>query len=176
MNEIQKKIKTTSRIVAVITKILYICGFVFLCIATTGVIWSMITPENSFMLGHVRVISPIQIAADNGVNAALFTGIADQSFFVAILILTNRIFKDISREYSPFLPKNISRMKKIAMLLFVDSIISPEISAAIGKSLSLVDNPVNFRSELFVLAIIIYCFALIFQYGADLQQQSDETL
>ena len=178
MNVIQKRIQGTSRVIAVITKILYILAIVAVCIGATGVIWRMISPESSsFTLGHVKVMSPVLFATNYGITTDLFTGIANQSFFIAILILTNRIFKDISHEYTPFLSKNIIRMKKIAMLLLINNYISPYIDMAIGKSISLTQaNSLDFSSEMIILAVVIYCFALIFQYGADLQQQSDETL
>ena len=178
MNEIQKKIQHTSRAVAVIIKILYISAIVAVCFELAGIIWMMILPQSSsFTLGHIKVISPFLFAANQVNTINLFTSISSQSFFIAILILTNRIFKDISLESSPFLPKNIGRMRRIALLLLIDSLISPSIDTAIRKSISLtVTNSSYFNSEMIILAIVIYCFALIFQYGVELQQQSDETL
>lgn len=178
MNEIQKKIRGSSRAVAIITKILYISVAIAVCFEISGIIWSAISPESSsFTLGHIKIISPFLFLKNRSISADLFTGIASQSFFIAILISTNRIFKDISHEYSPFLSKNIRRMKKIALLLLLDSFLSPQIDLAIRSSISMTSAaPSDFSAEMFVLAIIIYCFSLIFQYGVDLQQLSDETL
>ena len=118
MNTIQKKIQATSRIVAVVTKILYVTAIIVVFFGVCGIVWQMIwSDNNSFTLGHIKIISPILFAANQGIPIDLFTGIANQFFVIAILITTNRIFKDISREYSPFLLKNIRRMKKIAMLI-----------------------------------------------------------
>ncbi len=178
MNAIQEKIKRISKFIAIITKILYITGIVMVCVGLAGDLWYVISPESgSFTVGHVRVLSPMQFASDFNVGLDLFTNIAAQCFFIAVLIITYRIFKDISRDSSPFMPKNISRMKKIAILLFVSSVVSPAVNAAVGKSLSLTNaESMNYSSEIIILSVIIYCFALIFQYGAELQQQSDETL
>jgi len=178
MNAIQKKIQHTSRAVAIIIKILYISAIVAVCFELAGIIWLMISPQiSNFTIGRIKIISPFLFATIQGNTTDLFTGISSQSFFIAILIVTNRIFKDISLEYSPFLPKNIRRMRKIAILLLIDSLISPSIDTAIRKSISLTaTNSSFFNSEMIILAIVIYCFALIFQYGVELQQQSDETL
>lgn len=178
MNAIQKKFQGTSKVIAVITKILYISLIVAVCFELVGIIWHIISPEKgSFMLGRVKLISPLLLVENQGIATDLFIGVAGPLFFIAILIQTSRIFKDISHEYTPFLPKNIKRMKRIAILLLIDNVVSPHIDLAIRKSISLTAIKFSdFNAEIFVLAIIIYCFALIFQYGAELQQQSDETL
>ena len=178
MNPINEKIRKTSRFVAIITKILYITVIIALCVESVGIIWYVISPESSsFTWGGIKIVSPYFFSGSSEIATEFFTGICGQSFFVAILIVTNRIFKDISREYTPFLPQNIRRMKKIALLLLLDSIISPPIDLAIRASISASTSSLSgFSTEMTILAIVIYCFALIFQYGVVLQQQSDETL
>jgi len=179
MNATQKKIQKTSRVIAVITKILAITSIVFLCFEITGLLWYMVSPDAAyFMLGSIRVITPIEISGQMGIIPEMFTSVASQCFFTAIIIITSRIFKDISRESSPFLKQNVKRMKKIAILLLLNSIISPSIQQAISKSMNLTSQmePFNYNSEMFILAIVIFCFAMIFEYGTDLQQLSDETL
>ena len=174
----QRKIQRTSTVVAVITKILYISLIIVVCFELIGYLWHIMSPDSSsFMLGQIRIVSPFIIAENHIIFTELFTGIAGQSFFIAILIITNRIFKDISREYTPFLPKNIKRMKKLAVLLIIDSFIASPIDIAIRQSYSMPKTySSDLSSEMIVLAVVIYCFALIFQYGVELQQQSDETL
>lgn len=178
MNAIQKKIKVTSRVVAVMTKILYITMIAAVCFEVAGIIWLMISPEvNSITLGGIKIISPFSLANDVGIGTDLLTGVASQCFLITILISSNRIFRNISCEYSPFTQKTVKGMRRIAILFLIDSIVSPRVDSAIEKSISLATGTLyNFSDELIILAIILYCFSLIFQYGVELQQQSDETL
>jgi len=178
MNATQKKNQKTSRVIAVITKILAVTSIVFLCFEIIGLIWYMVSPDATyFMLGSIQIITPFEISRQIGIIPEMFASVASQCFFTAIIIITSKIFKDISRESYPFLKQNIKRMKKIAILLLLNSIVSPSIQQAIGKSLNLSSQmePFNYNLELFILAIVIFCFAMIFEYGTDLQQLSDKT-
>lgn len=178
MNAIQKKIQVTSRVVAILTKILYIAMIVAVCFEATGIIWLTVSPEvSSIVLGGIKIISPFSLANDVGIGTDLLTGVASQCFFIAILVSANRIFRNISREYSPFTQKTVKGMRRIAILLLIDSIVAPHVDFAIKKAISLATGTLyNFSDELNILAIVLYCFSLIFQYGVELQQQSDETL
>ncbi|TCL53728.1 hypothetical protein EDD76_1271 [Kineothrix alysoides] len=178
MDAIQKKIIVTSKVVAVLTKILYITMIITVCFEAAGIIWLIISPEvNSITLGGIRIIWPFSLANDVGIGTDLLPGVASQCFFIAILISANRIFRNVSCEYSPFTPKIAKGMKRIALLLLIDSGVAPRVDFEIKKAISLTtDNLYDFSSELMILAIVIYCFSLIFQYGMELQQQSDETL
>lgn len=178
MNAIQKKIQVTSRVVAVLTKILYIAMIVAVCFVLAGLIWIMASPDiDSITLGPIKIISPFSLAAGAGISAEEIAGVVSQCFFIAILILANRIFRNISHEYSPFTQKTVKGMKRIAILILVDSIAAPRIDFEVKNTiLSATNNAYNFNIELFILAIIMYSFSLIFQYGVELQQQSDETL
>lgn len=178
MNAIQKKIQVTSRVVAILTKILYITMIVAVLFEAAGIIWHTLSPEvSSIVLGGIKIISPLSLANDVGIGTDLLTDLASQCFFIAILISANRIFRNISHEYSPFTQKTVKGMRRIAILLLIDSIVAPQVDFAIKKSISLATGTLhNFGNELIILAIILYCFSLIFKYGVELQQQSDETL
>lgn len=87
MNVIQKKIQITSRVVTILTKILYITMIVVVCFEAAGVIWLTVSPEvNSIVLGGIRIISPFSLTNDMGISTDLLTGVASKCFFIAILI------------------------------------------------------------------------------------------
>lgn len=178
MNAIQKKIQVTSRVVAILTKILYITMTIAVCFEVAGIIWFMVSPEaSSISWGGIKIIPPFSLANYVGIGTDLMTDVASQCFFIAILVSANRIFKSLSREYSPFTQKTVKGMKRIAILLLIDSIVAPQVDSAIKKSVSIATGALhNFSDELIILAIVLYCFSLIFQYGVELQRQSDETL
>lgn len=174
----QKKIQDTSRVIKILTKILYITMIVAVCFETAGIIWLTVSPDiSSIVLGGIKINSPFSLANAVGIGTETLTGVASQCFLIAILISTNRIFKNISCEYTPFTQKTAKGMRRIAILLLIDSIVAPQVDSAIQKSISITTGALdNFSDELIILAIVLYCFSLIFQYGVELQRQSDETL
>lgn len=180
MNPIQLKIKRTSKVVAVFAKILYITLIVAVCVELTGIIWQALAPDSgSFMLGTLRVLSPIanqgHLTADE--MAKLFAGVINYGFLTTVVVLVYLIFRDISRDTTPFSTKHTKKMRRIGRLLIIDSLVVPIAEAGISKTLGgTAQVTYDFSGELIVLGLILYCFALFFEYGAQLQQQSDETL
>ena len=182
MNAVQMKIQKTSRVVSIVTKILYVFLTVILSAEVIGIVWLIVLPDSSSVkLGNMTIISP---AAFNGGASTKkmippLLGLAiRQTFALSILILTHQIFKDISREYTPFLEKNFKRMQEIALILLFSSLLEPSLFSGLS-SFSLVPYlaiDIWPDYELIIFAVIVYCFAMIFQYGSALQQQSDETL
>ena len=174
MNAAQMKIQKTSRVVSIITKILYVFLIIIISAEVIGIGWIAVLPDSRVNLGNLMINFP---AAFNGgastkqMALPLLVYAFKQTFVLFILILTHKIFKDISREYTPFLEKNFKRMKQIALLLLFSSL--QPFSFSGPDSLNINIGP---DCELLIFAGIVYFFALIFQYGSALQQQSDETL
>jgi len=175
MNAAQMKIQKTSRVVSIITKILYVFLIIILGAEVIGIGWISVLPDSRVNLGNLMINFP---AAFNGgastkqMALPLLVYAFKQTFVLFILILTHKIFKDISREYTPFLEKNFKRMKEIALILLFSSL--QPFSFSGSGSLNINIGPPDY--ELLIFAGIVYFFALIFQYGSALQQQSDETL
>ena len=175
MNAVQMKIQKTSRVVSIVTKILYVFLTIILSAEVIGIVWLIVLPDSSSVkLGNMTIISPVAFNGGASTKKMIppLLGLAiRQTFALSILILTHQIFKDISREYTPFLEKNFKRMKQIALLLLFSSL--QPFSFSGPDSLNINIGP---DCELLIFAGIVYFFALIFQYGSALQQQSDETL
>lgn len=180
MNEVQMKIQKTSRLVSIVTKILYVFLIVILSAEVIGIVLLIVLPDSSSVkLGNMTIISP---AAFNGGTSTkkmippLLGRVVAQAFALSILILTHQIFKDISREYTPFLEKHFNRMKNIALLLLISSLLEPFLFSGFNSLIPYLNFPNWPGYTSIIFAAIVYCFALIFQYGSALQQQSDETL
>jgi len=162
MEKTTKRIQQICRVIALFMKI---CCFIFLVLFCISVVF--ILSRNS-----------LHVPADQ-FNILLFnsayTGIQSLIPF-AVFILAYRIFRDISKEYTPFLPKNVRRMKTIAFLTIGWGILCPAAFFVLRKIIPIESAvTVNGFGRIFI-GILIYCFAVIFEYACLLQQQSDETM
>ena len=85
------------------------------------------------------------------------------------------VFDELRKGFTPFSHENTARIKKIAIITAILSIVG-------SCSDALVDyytiGELTWRVNIIgmIVAIIIYCISLIFSYGCDLQRESDETL
>ena len=86
--------------------------------------------------------------------------VAKLALYFAVLTLAGRMFRDFSREDSPFRQIHVRRMRWIALLIFLASFI----------------NLFSIQLAGWMAALLIWCVSLVFDYGCQLQQESDETL
>ena len=97
-----------------------------------------------------------------------------QAVILAILFLIYRIFRDISSEYTPFKQIHVARLKWIAGLSIAMGICSYFVVFAAGAAV--ISASLQFNLDMFIPSVMIYCVALILDYGCSLQKQADETL
>jgi len=98
-------------------------------------------------------------------------------FVDAVMFFVYKIFKDIEKSYTPFKKENSKRLMQISALLIIYAIVIPILSAIIVGSTNLDDEmQIHFNLVLVAVAVLFYCMSLVFDYGAKLQQESDETL
>jgi len=122
----------------------------------------------------------VPVPIDGGVSefrAASLSEVLRAVIITAILYITSYMFKDISSKDSPFTRKIANRLRVISILIIALSIVVQPLIAL----LTIIFFPdVNFqifiRLEYLIFAAVFICLAFIFEYGAELQQQSDETL
>lgn len=157
--------KRVQQICKVITLLMKTCCIILLVVFCTSIIF--IICRNSFRL------PPEQF------NAILFNSVFAglQSLFLFVIFsFAYRIFRDISKEYTPFLVKTVKRMKRISALIIVWGIVSPLIFLGLRKIIPIESAfTISGIGRIFV-GVLIYCFAVIFEYACLLQQQSDETM
>jgi hypothetical protein len=185
MNSAQIKIQKTSKIVSncllffqIITFlviVIEIIGIFSLAFAQEGTIWRDIGTEPLFS-PFIGIISDVSIS-DGAVTAILAAGILNSSIMIAMLFLARAIFKDISREYTPFSDRHINRLKIISLLLLTFTMFPPLIEMLLTMVLAPnIEATVSFDLSNIIFVVVFYCLAQIFDYGRILQQQSDETL
>jgi len=170
-----EKIKSTSRILAVLFKIARILCFVGIGVLSAGTIYIMIFGNIDLLVlgGKVILHSPFSKYGSGGLEnwEIVFKAVAGIVSFILLAILFTQardIFKDISIDSSPFEIKHVRRIRKIAIFYFVVSLIGLQsFDLSFSYSMNLVG---------IVGAVMFWCVSLIFEYGCELQQESDETL
>lgn len=180
MDSLKEKIQNSSRIMAVITKVLCILLTVGLLIPVSVLIWSAAAPDTDFNsvpgLGFYSLSG--QLLTSNGeIIAGMFTIIVSAIFILYILVIAYYIFKAISQYIMPFSQDNAKKLKKIAVILLIYSIVEPVAKAGFyGTFASEVQIQTSVNSLSVILALIFFFISVLFSYGAELQRQFDETL
>lgn len=178
MNLIESKINKTSGRVSLLLKLasilmvlITILGILGICILT----FSGSNTKESF-------VAAFTTTANNGASLtpqalfALFVSMILYSIVMCIIFYNiYLIFRDTKSERTPFRHKHAVRIKRISLLVIIMSLINSG-SSSLFDLFTLNKMVWNIDFSGFFLGIIIYCLALFFDYGCELQKQSDETL
>ena len=109
-------------------------------------------------------------------------------FILSILIMLTVIviLRDIVKGESPFHARNVSRLKRAAYLLIAYEPVQIVSQLIINRFLPLIteDDGTTYTitsihplgGVVLIIGLAALCLAFTFQYGVELQQQSDETL
>lgn len=171
MNELTQKIARQSKIILILAKIARIILYVVLGVTIFLLISTWVPGDQPiFRLGGTEVFATMPLKTLLGVGLA--EGLAQQlpslrldligqlfAFILAqvMLHLVTKLFTRIRESENPFTADVVKSMKALAILL----------GLVIGVENTIVGV---------VIAFVIFAFAMIFQYGAELQHQVDETL
>ena len=182
MNTINKKtekIKKLSKNLHILTNI----GGVMIVMVMAALVVFIINPPEDISRITIDSIGgafPVEGSAAD-LRIYFSTALITCLFLAITLFITGRIFWDISRDCSPFSMKHVKKLKLIAKLLVILTLLKPICRAVStllfsswgGESEMML---ISFDIGTLVFAAVLYCLALIFEYGAELQQQADETL
>ena len=170
-----EKIKSASRVLAVLFKIARVFCFVGIGILSVGILYVMIFGNIDLIVlnGKAVVHSPYAMfnIADVDNWQLIFISFAGLTSFILLSFLFKEardVFKDISIDSSPFEMKQVKRIRKIAIFYLVVSLLD------FGGQEFTFSFTMNFVG--IVGAIMFWCISLIFEYGCQLQKESDETL
>jgi hypothetical protein len=155
-----KKIRRAASVLLVIIGIVFLC---FVIQLVKGIIlnskyggWTAFTITN-YIIGVFIVLASLSIGAS--------------------------LLYSIRKEETPFNSKNVKKLKSIAVLLIIYEPYYSLVHLLFNKFIPIVidDNTsVVVESSLggivFVTGLVVYCVALVFEYGINLQNQIDETL
>ncbi len=171
MSELTQKIARTSSVILILAKIARILLDIVLGVTVFLLISTWFPGDKPLLtFGNTEVYATMPLKALLGVDlagdvaaqlAALRLNIAGQlvTFILAqvMLRLVTRLFTRIQQSESPFTADVAKTMKALAILL--------------GLVVAIQNTIVGV-----VIAFAIFAFALIFEYGGELQNQVDETL
>lgn len=174
------KIRNASKKMTVILRIGGVISSIIAVLALIGIYILIFSKEDIKM----SFLSAFHVTANNGTIIELslqqlllmFAFMLVDAILITIIILfVHAIFNHIQKGDTPFSHQNTIRIKKIAIVTIILSIVGSYSDALVDyytiEQLTWKMNVVGL-----IVGIIIYCISLIFDYGCELQQQSDETL
>lgn len=189
----EKNIKTldermlkTARIISVLLKIARIILWVGLAVMMLATIFVITVPElidfSNVNIALDGVLSGITLDG-NGDPAKLLilcfcAAIPAIACFLVGLYIVGRIFKDVVNQHTPFTEGNPRRIKSLA-LVYIAMHIVPKFFLAIGSFFVRTGFDININLSLLSTALgalILWSIGQMFEYGARLQQQEDETI
>lgn len=176
----QLKIKNASRRITVILKIGGIISIFITIMALAAICILTLSGEEM----KSSFISAFNVTANNGTTISIasqsllfmFSFMLVDTILITILIfLVHAIFSNIEKECTPFVRENAMRIKKIAIITFILSVVGSYSDALVDYYTI---GELTWRANItgLIISMIIYSISLIFDYGCDLQQEVDETL
>lgn len=180
MNQSQEKIRNAGKNITVILKLGFIASNIAAALALAAIGILMFSGEGM----KSSFLAAFDVTANNGTTISIapqpllmmFAFMLINTLLIsAMIFIIHAIFDDMKRGSTPFLHRNTVRIKGIAVIVGVLSIVGSYSDALVDYYTI---GELTWRANVvgLVTAVIIYCISLIFNYGCDLQQESDETL
>lgn len=165
----------------ILSTFLKIGGIVLIMAILTQVVLIAIAPLLDLKSGGAVIdVFGLNIPIDGDVaqfRALMIFTMLSGGIMTVILFVTSSIFKDISREGTPFTKKNSNKIRTISLLLIANEIIIPPLRLLVLMIfVPAVEATSSINLGIIVATAVFFCLALIFEYGCLLQQESDETL
>ena len=165
------KLQRTSGFVSTVSLIVMIFATFVLIVSAILLILCLIDAQIIYEIAEETEISK------NDLEITLSLVFLSIVFVDVIMFFVYKIFKNIEVSYTPFKKENSKRLIYISYLLIIYAIVIPLLSAIIVGSMDLNDEmQIHFNPVFIAVAALFYCMSLVFDYGAKLQQESDETL
>ncbi len=180
MNTTQTKIQTAGRKTAAILRTGSILSGIIAMLALAAICILLFSGQEL----RSSFLSAFDVMARNGTRISMAPQsllllfvfmLADSVLITVILFFVYSIFRNIAADGLPFTRPNAVLLKRTAVLFLLLSVLG-------SCSDSLVDyytiGALTWNPNLIglVMSLVLYCLSLIFEYGCDLQQLSDETL
>lgn len=180
MNSIQEKIQKNSKVMAIVLKVISISLIIGICVPVAFLIWIAVKPDV-----NITSIAGLDIYAATGqaltstgeVIAEMCTIIVSGILVLRMFIKAYRMLNSISKEAAPFSKSNVNKIKGIGTLLLVYAFVVPIARAGFYRSFApTINTKTSFDVSFVLLALMFFFIATVFDYGAELQRESDELL
>ena len=180
MKTSQEKIRNISKKISIVLRLGFIVSNVIVILSLIAIGILVFSGDNT----KLSFLAAFNVTANNGTTISIearsllimFTFMLIDTILISLVILfVYPVFDEIRKGFTPFSHENTVRIKRIAIIVAVLSIVG-------SYSDSLVDyytiGELTWRVNVIglITGMIIYCISLIFSNGCDLQQESDETL
>ena len=147
---------------------------VMLAIIGALFLWSVIQQIRGFILNlEFGGLSPFIVT--NYIAVFVIT--------IALLSISLNLLYSIRKEETPFNKKNVGKLKAIAIILVAKEILRVIAERVFNRFFPIIlDDGSQIVVEsilsgiVITIGLVVYCIALVFQYGISLQDQVDETL
>ena len=169
MNQNSAKVEKTGRIILVAVRIVQ----AVLIVSIGMSILSYILPDGVFAPRIDKQGSYFYTILLNTIITAVV---------LAVLFIASGMLKSLKSGYTPFTKVNVKRLKVISILLIaiepIQMIFGGIFNALrpLTASGEKIVSVTSMGGMVIVLGLIVFCIALVFEYGIELQTQSDETL
>ena len=183
MTGTQLKIKTTGKRAAAVLKAGSFLAGLAAALALTAIciiLFSGADPHQD----DLSFLSAFDVTANNGTVISIAPQsllllfvfmLADSVLITMILFFAYSVFRNIAADGLPFTRPNAVLLKKTAVASLLLGVLGT-CSDSLVDYYTIGAMPWNINPTGFITGMVLYCLALIFEYGFDLQQQSDETL
>lgn len=122
----------------------------------------------------------IEIVYENKLDLKAFMivfGVKAIEYVLLLGMLNNlcKIFKNIRNEETPFIKSNLKYTEKVSIYMLLATIVPPVIAWGLGKILE-IRAPFTLKIVSVIYALTAITIVKMFEYGCELQKESDETL
>lgn len=131
----------------------------------------------AFMKGFIDGLNGVENETEsNGVLIDVIVPITAIALIVFFTVSAYRLLKSMKMDESPFTEINGIRIRNMGLALIFEELM--ETAVAIGSSVAHGEGYISGMPMGFgiMAGLILYCVSLVFRYGCELQQESDETL
>lgn len=158
-----------------ISRLLYlVCVAIAIALAILAVVGVVLgTAPTLSMFDEIREFA----GGTTETTVAAYFGAADMALMAVLMGTAAAVFREISESHTPFVGRNSDRIMLMGHVVMFMAIAMP-IAKAVASSLTSIDYHLDVARivMMMIIAVMAYCVALIFDYGAQLQKESDETL
>ncbi len=183
MNEKIEKMKKSSHLMAVLFKIFRVFAFVGIGITAASVIFLIAFPTGA-SIGDTNVLSglslngqPIGTFEELIVNLPkILTLLCWMVFLLIIFYKTGAVFSDIEKTACPFSEVNVKRIRDIAIILLVASMVPNAVGALTALIVKAPNNYELFNGVGLSMGLVLICLSHVFDYGVQIQNENNELL
>ena len=180
MKPSQEKIRDMSKKISIILRLGFIVSnvIVILSLIAIGILVFLGEETKSSFLAafDVTAINGTTISIEARSLLIMFIFMLIDTILISLAIFfVYAVFDELRKGFTPFSHENTARIKKIAIITAILSIVG-SCSDALVDYYTIGELTWRVNIIEMIVAIIIYCISLIFSYGCDLQRESDETL